>query len=198
MQHRCYAVLPIYFKFRIKATSNTHEQRGTNPGCHVVFGTKVCTLAPNICGPSVRDLQHVALQAFRILSLVPDSWKICGTMRMITRTSGRFDVLLFFSLIQEFAVFSTLAQGMVIIYWPFASPCEANWTIQQNTREKRGQTKFRKRIASEHFEQKMYQQFPLLDITEVPLEHNFLDLNYFKEITNPVGELQKIFLLNKS
>jgi len=44
----------------------------------------------------------------------------------------------------------------------------------------------------------MYQQFPLLDITEVPLEHNFLDLNYFKEITNPVGELQKIFLLNKS
>lgn len=61
-----------------------HGQRRTNPGCHVVYEIKLCTLAPNICGPSVGGLLHVALLASSILSLIPDSWKICGSLRMIT------------------------------------------------------------------------------------------------------------------
>ena len=69
---------------------------------------------PNICGPSVWDLLHVALLASRILSLVPDSWKICGPLRMITWTDGRVDVLLVFPLIQEVPVFPTLAHKVVM------------------------------------------------------------------------------------
>jgi len=87
----------IYAKFYIKATTNTHEQRRINPGCHVVCEIKLGTLAPNTCGPSVWELLHVALLASRILSLVPDSWEICGPLRMITWTDRHVDVLLVFS-----------------------------------------------------------------------------------------------------
>jgi len=41
-----------------------HREQGcTNPWCQVAVATKFCTVAPNICGPSVRNLLYVTLQA---------------------------------------------------------------------------------------------------------------------------------------
>jgi len=60
-------------------------------------------------------LLDVALLRSRILSFVPDSWKICGPLRMITWTDGRFDVLLLFSLIQEVPEFPTIAQNTGVL-----------------------------------------------------------------------------------
>jgi hypothetical protein len=39
----------------------------TNHGCEVALATEFCTVAPNICGPSVWILLHVTLLAPKIL-----------------------------------------------------------------------------------------------------------------------------------
>ena len=52
----------------------------TNPWYLVARATKFCKLSPNICGSSVWKLVHVTVPAPRILSWLPDFWKICATL----------------------------------------------------------------------------------------------------------------------
>jgi len=42
----------------------------------VAVATKLCTVVPNICGPSVWNFLHVTLLASRILRQVLHFWKI--------------------------------------------------------------------------------------------------------------------------
>jgi len=53
-------------------------QASTDPGRHVVMATEVFAVAPNICGPAVWNLIHIAFLAPRIFERLLDFWKICG------------------------------------------------------------------------------------------------------------------------
>ena len=60
----------------------------TNPGDHVTRATKFCTMAPNICGSSIRNLLHVTLVTLRILRQPPDFWKVCEPLPKRNHTCG--------------------------------------------------------------------------------------------------------------
>jgi hypothetical protein len=55
------------------SSANFLEARGAQiPGARA---TKFCTVAPNICGPSMWNLLYVTLMAPRILEWLLDFWK---------------------------------------------------------------------------------------------------------------------------
>jgi len=55
----------------------------TNRGHQVAVAIKLCTLTPNICGPSVRNLLRVTLLAPIILNWRLDFWKICAPVQLV-------------------------------------------------------------------------------------------------------------------
>jgi len=52
----------------------------TNPGCQVDVATKCCMVAPNVDGALVWNILHVMILEPRILSWLPDFWKICAAL----------------------------------------------------------------------------------------------------------------------
>ena len=50
------------------------------PGARAAVATKLCMMAPNVCGSSVRNLLHVTLLTPRILRWLLDFWKICAAV----------------------------------------------------------------------------------------------------------------------
>ena len=51
---------------------------------------KVCTLASNICGPSVCKFLHVTLLAHRILRRFLAVWKLCASLRVCMNMQRSF------------------------------------------------------------------------------------------------------------
>jgi len=69
------------------------KQGCTNPGDQVTVVTKFCTVASNICGPSVWYLLHVTLLAPTILRWLLDFWRICATLLKYTFLFSDFRIL---------------------------------------------------------------------------------------------------------
>lgn len=53
------------------------DHRHTYPRCHFAGATNLCTMSPNICGPSVFNLPHVSLLAPGILRWLVDLLETC-------------------------------------------------------------------------------------------------------------------------
>ena len=68
--------------------NNNIDKEWTNRSLQVVRATKLYTLAPNICGPSVWHQFHVTFLARRIFIWVLGIWKNCGLMVYVTVTSN--------------------------------------------------------------------------------------------------------------
>jgi hypothetical protein len=54
------------------------DARGAHPECQVAVATKLCTVAPNVCGFSIWNMLYVTFMAPRIFKWHLDSWKICA------------------------------------------------------------------------------------------------------------------------
>jgi hypothetical protein len=54
---------------------------------------KFCTVAPNTCGSSVRNLLHVTLPARRILRWLLDFLKICAPLLLLFKDTTNFRVI---------------------------------------------------------------------------------------------------------
>jgi hypothetical protein len=52
----------------------------TNLGCQATRATKLCTVAPSICGSSVWNLVHVTIPMHRSFSWLLYFWKICAPL----------------------------------------------------------------------------------------------------------------------
>jgi hypothetical protein len=72
----CFIIQPcIYLR------SNHPVQQGcTNSKHQVTMATKFCTLLPNICGSSARNLLHVTVLAPGVSKTLLDFWKICASL----------------------------------------------------------------------------------------------------------------------
>ena len=53
------------------------DHRHIHPRCHFAGATNLCTMSPNICGPSIFNLPHVSLLAPRILRWLVDLLETC-------------------------------------------------------------------------------------------------------------------------
>ena len=49
-------------------------------GCQITMTTTFCTVAPNICVPSVWNLLHVTFLTARILRWFQEFWKVCAPL----------------------------------------------------------------------------------------------------------------------
>jgi hypothetical protein len=83
----------------------SQSQRCTSPGRQVSVANNFCTVAPNICGPSVWNVLHVTLLTPRILRWLLGFWKICASLAYI-----------FFKLIFWEVLFSFCAPKLHVYY----------------------------------------------------------------------------------
>lgn len=63
----------------LKSLYSSPQQGCTNSGCHITLVIKFCTMVPNICGSSMRNLLHVTILAPKILRWLLDFLTICAT-----------------------------------------------------------------------------------------------------------------------
>ena len=70
-----FLLIPLY---PWKSPPHWLGQECTYPGRQVAGVTKFCTVTPNTCVPSVRNLLLVIILAPRMLRCLLDFWKICG------------------------------------------------------------------------------------------------------------------------
>ena len=71
------------------------KQGYTNSRYQVAQATKLCMVAPNICGSSIQSLRHVTQLVHRILRLLLDVWKICAPLYKSLYNKWRYFVLNF-------------------------------------------------------------------------------------------------------
>ena len=65
---------------RVFIWHKAQPQVSSNPGRKVAVASKFCTVAPVICGSSIRNLLHVTLVAPRILRWLLDFWKVFASL----------------------------------------------------------------------------------------------------------------------
>jgi len=71
-----------------------HFIRGAQiPGARSL-ATRFCVVAPNICGSSVWNLLHITVLVPRILSWLPDFWKICALLHYMIGYNTLYFLLL--------------------------------------------------------------------------------------------------------
>ena len=71
------------------------RQGCTNPYRKVAVASKVCTVAPNICGSSVWKLLYVTSLGLRIFRWLPGFWKLCAPLLLQVSATFRKEVILY-------------------------------------------------------------------------------------------------------
>ena len=73
-------------------------------GRQVAFATKLCTVAPNVCGSFAWNLRHVTVLAPRMLTRILNVWKI-----------------------SESGSYSTVYFRLLVLRWKVGIPWISNW-----------------------------------------------------------------------